>query len=141
MADRGNHNFSYYIYPHAGDWKAANTVKAARELCTDIFVARDSGHAGKLPAAGKSFLSVEPANVVMSAFTPALDGNGYIVRCFESQGAGGTATVNLAVGKIGSAQEVDLLERPLGDKSSPAADSFTFPIGANEIKTYRVLFE
>ena len=31
-ADRGRHQFSYALYPHAGDWRAAETVRRAYEF-------------------------------------------------------------------------------------------------------------
>ncbi|MEA2062240.1 MAG: alpha-mannosidase [Gemmatimonadota bacterium] len=138
-ADRGRHEFSFALLPHAGDWRQGGTVHRSREFCTPLYVHRGVIHDGSLPAAGEAFLSAEPENVIVSAFTAAADGDGFILRCHEAHGTGGRATVSFDLRTPARAEEVDLLERPTG-KASFRDNTLSFELGPYEIKTFRLRF-
>ena len=138
-ADRGTHEFRYALYPHPGDWRTGGTVRVASGFCQPLLVQRGIPHSGSLPASGAGFLSAAPENVIISSFKLAEDGNGMIVRCYESAGAGQTsARIVLPPGAV-KAQETDLLEQPLAEV--PLRDgNLEFSLGPFEIKTFRVTF-
>ena len=89
-ADKGHHKFTYAIYPHAGNWQAAQTVRHGYQLNTPFQViqlpATSNSKPGTLPEAG-SFLQLPANNLVITAFKQS-EGNPqqWILRCYESHG-------------------------------------------------------
>lgn len=92
QADIGEHDFTYSLYPHPGDWRSANTVQAAAALNQEIPVVRTTAHEGDLTP-NLSALVYTGEHVVLDTVKPAEDGTGVIVRLYES--AGGRETVML----------------------------------------------
>ncbi len=74
-ADQGHHHFHYALYPHAGTWKDALTVRHGWEYDYPLQAVVTTAHAGSLPAE-HSFASVAPENVVLTAVKKAEDENG-----------------------------------------------------------------
>ncbi|MDZ7393479.1 MAG: alpha-mannosidase [candidate division KSB1 bacterium] len=108
--DEGLHRFSYALYPHAGDWRAAGTVQAAYELNVPLLAVRCGRQTGALPAC-KSFLSATGApSVVLDTLKAEEDGQGLILRLYESAGVPAKAHITQELGLV-RAWEVDLLER------------------------------
>jgi alpha-mannosidase len=110
-ADRGRHEFVYALYPHAGDWRAALTVRAGLELNAPLRAVEvpRSGRGGLGPSA--SFLSVTAANVVVEAVKRAERSDDLAVRLYEAHGARARCRLRLAL-PVAGARETDLLERP-----------------------------
>lgn len=92
--DQGIQHFTYALLPHEGGWEGAGTLRCAAELNQRPVAALESFHRGPLPQQD-SFLSAEPANVVVSAFKQAEDGEDLIVRCFEAHKVATRATIRL----------------------------------------------
>ena len=95
--DQGIQHFQYSILPHAGSWQDAGTVRRAAELNQPAWLQAATFHAGPLPARG-SFLSVEPENVVISAFkradsAPGLGGAGLRNGLLAGRAAHRTAAI------------------------------------------------
>jgi alpha-mannosidase len=111
-ADEGHHEFTYSLYPHAGDWKQALTIREGYQLNYKLIYLPVEKHQGALPPA-HSFLQVFSKNVIVSALKKAEDGNALVVRFYEWAGKQGDITVQLPPGAE-SAQETDLMEKPLG---------------------------
>lgn len=84
-ADLGEHEFTYSLYPHEGDWRAAHTLRRAAELNHEVPVQQTISHAGTLLAAG-SLIGLESRHVVLDTVKPAEDGQGTILRLYESSG-------------------------------------------------------
>ena len=113
--DRGAHAFTYAIMPHAGDWRAAGVDHAADCLREPLrAIALKSGKKGALRGAWAPFdvLAAQPMRVEISAWKPAEDGRGRILRIVETRGARGDVQVfwNVDAKRVTT---VDLLERPL----------------------------
>ncbi len=92
QADIGEHDFTYSLYPHAGDWRSANTVQAAAALNQEIPVVRTTVHEGDLSPSMPALLYTGE-HVILDTVKPAEDGTGVIVRLYES--AGGRESVML----------------------------------------------
>ncbi|NGZ77635.1 alpha-mannosidase [Saccharibacillus alkalitolerans] len=92
QADLGEHDFTYSLYPHAGSWVHADTVRAAAALNQELPVVRTTAHAGDL-GARMSLIAFTGEHVILDTVKPAEDGSGIIVRMYES--AGGRETVGL----------------------------------------------
>ncbi|HEY7617711.1 MAG TPA: glycoside hydrolase family 38 C-terminal domain-containing protein [Terriglobales bacterium] len=107
-ADEGRHEFTYSLYPHAGDWKQAMTVRQGYELNYKLLAMPAEKHSGPL-GAQHSYLRIDPENVIVTAWKQAEDGDALILRFYEW--AGKAAEVRLrASRKVQSAIDVNLME-------------------------------
>ena len=135
-ADQGHHHFHYAIYPHAGTWKDALTVRHGWEYDYPLQAVVTTAHAGSLPAE-HSFASVSPENVVLTAVKKAEDANGLIFRVYEWAGKETTAEFHVPPGATG-ATATNLIEQPEGDPLKVEGDVVKAPIHPYEILTIRV---
>lgn len=71
-ADQGHHEFHYALYPHAGSWKGAGTVRHGWEHNYPLTAEATTAHGGALPAI-YSFVSVAPENVALTAVKKSED--------------------------------------------------------------------
>lgn len=78
--DQEEHDFTYAIYPHAEGWRQAQTVAEAYKLNQPLLV--ETGTETK-PA--YSFASVDASNVIMETVKNAEDGEGIVIRMYESE--------------------------------------------------------
>jgi alpha-mannosidase len=136
-ADEGEHDFTYSMYPHAGTWREAETVRRGLELNYRLLPMAVEKHEGALPAT-YSFVQLEPNNVVLTAMKKAEDDDALVLRFYEWAGKEGDVTVQVP-GRAHSATETDLMEKALGEL--PLKDGrvnvHTKPY---EIKTVKVSF-
>ena len=136
QADQGHHHFHYALYPHAGTWKDALTVRHGYEYNYPLTAVVTTAHAGSLPAE-HSFASVGPENVVLTAVKKAEDANGLIFRAYEWAGKESTAEFHVPEGATG-AMVTNLMETPEGGALTIAGDVVKVPIHPYEILTIRV---
>jgi alpha-mannosidase len=135
-ADRGHHQFSYWLYPHSGDWKTALTVRRGYETNYPLTAMQVASHAGEWPAA-QSFVSVAADNVVLTAMKKAEDSNALLFRVYEWAGKSGDVTISVPPGATG-ASLVNLMEQPEGGAIAVTGDKVSFPITPFSIQTVRV---
>ncbi len=134
-SDRGEHYFTYSLYPHAGSWKQAATITRGLEINNPMkAVELDENAKGD---AVKSFISVSASNVPLEAVKKCEDEDAYIVRFVEKTGARTDVTVDF-FSDIAEVSECDLLER-----NDVAFDGFdgnklSFAINPFEIKCFKV---
>ena len=136
-ADEGHHEFTYSLYPHAGDWKQALTVRQGYQLNYKLISLPVEKHQGALPTE-HSFLQVPEENVIVSAIKKAEDENALVVRFFEWAGKQGDVTLQLPPGAE-SATETDLMEKRTGSLSLNGS-SVKVATKPYEIKTVEVKF-
>ncbi|MEW6228644.1 MAG: glycoside hydrolase family 38 C-terminal domain-containing protein [Bacillota bacterium] len=111
---QGLHTYRLAILPHRGNWRD-ETIQRQAEAFNEPFIAvNEFTHEGPLPPVG-SFASVRPDNVVATVLKRAEEGDGYIVRCYESAGKVTKGTIEMPF---------------IGTK-------WDFEIGPNEIKTFK----
>ncbi len=135
-ADRGHHHFSFWLYPHAGDWKAAMTVRRGYETNYPLTAMQVESHTGEWPAQ-HSFVGVAADNVVLTAVKKAEDSNALLFRVYEWAGKSGDVTISVPPGATG-ASLVNLMEQPEGNSISATGDKVSFPITPFAIQTIRV---
>ena len=135
-ADMGHHHFHYALYPHAGTWKDALTVRHGYEYNYPLTAVVTTAHAGALPAE-HSFASVGPENVVLTAVKKAEDANGLILRVYEWAGKETTAQFHVPPGATG-ATVTNLMETPEGEALAVTGNVVKAPIHPYEILTIRV---
>ncbi|MGA7341318.1 MAG: glycoside hydrolase family 38 C-terminal domain-containing protein, partial [Terracidiphilus sp.] len=136
-ADRGHHHFSYALYPHAGNWKQALTVRRGYEYNYRLRGMQVEAHAGTLPMR-HSFLTVDNRNVVLTAVKKAEDTNALIFRFYEWAGEDGSVRIQVPKGAT-SARLANLLEQPEGSPLSiEGGDTIVVPVHPFEIVTVSV---
>jgi alpha-mannosidase len=136
-ADEGHHEFTYSLYPHAGSWREALTVRQGYELNYKLLAMPTEKHQGALPGE-HAFVEVHAENVVLTALKKAEDDDSLIVRFYEWAGRETEVKIQLPPGAE-SAQDADLMERPIGALSLQAG-VVTVHTKPYEIKTVKVLF-
>ncbi len=135
-ADRGHHHFRFAVYPHAGTWKDAMTVRHGFEYNYPLTAVVTTSHPGTLPAQ-HSFASVTSENVVMTAMKKAEDSKGLIFRAYEWAGKETTAEFHVPAGASG-ATVTNMMETPEGQPLTVSGDVVKVPIHPFEIVTIRV---
>ncbi len=103
-ADRANHEFTYALLPHLGDYVEGQVVQAAYELNAPL--RRVDSVAS---AAAQSFVRVFSPGVIVEAVKKAEDSDDVIVRLYEAHGASVVASVSFGF-PVASAAIVDLME-------------------------------
>lgn len=139
-ADMGEHDFTYSLMPHAGDWRAAGVDAEAEHMVQPMWaVPVRSGRTG--PTRGSwspvTIATTAPASVRVTAIKRAEDDDRLILRLVECHGRAGSCTIGwrLAVGNV---RPVDLLERPRylpGFAHDRAARRSTFSLRPFQIVT------
>jgi alpha-mannosidase len=137
-ADEGAHHFTYSVYPHAGGWESAGTVRRGYELNDPLLVRVEPNHNGPLPPS-RSFLSFDSSAVVLTAAKKAEDGNSLILRFYRLARGADETTITLPKAATG-AVETDLMEKPISSLSVQD-NTLRVRLKPHEIKTIRVTFQ
>jgi alpha-mannosidase len=135
-ADRGQHHFSYSLYPHAGDWKQALTVRRGYEFNYKLNAFAVDAHEGRLPAE-HSYVDLKPDNVVLTALKKTEDGDALLLRFYEWAGQSGDAVITVPAGAI-SARLTNLMEEPYGRDLALNGGRIVVPFHPFEIVSVRV---
>ena len=136
-ADEGGHDFIYSLYPHAGTWREAQTIRRGYELNDRLFAMQVNQHEGTLPPE-YSFLQLQPDNVVVTALKKAEDDNTLILRFYEWSGKESDIALQLPKTAT-SAAETDLMEHRQSSLSVNAG-AITVHTKPYEIKTIKINF-
>ncbi|MEH2004776.1 alpha-mannosidase [Nostoc sp.] len=126
-ADRGFHEFTYALYPHAGSWESAHTVRRGYELNIPLQVILNPVNenppenpplsAGK-HGLGVRFLDLSSENLILMALKPSEDDpQQLILRCYECHGEIAELSLQSDLG-LNLGDTVDLLERSSTTKFS-----------------------
>ena len=93
--DQGIQHFNYALLPHTGTWKDAGTVRAAAEFNQPPVILIGTAHPdGALPKE-ESYISVEPANIIISVVKKAEDSDAMVLRAYETDHQATLATLHL----------------------------------------------
>lgn len=107
VADRAEHDFTYALYPHAGNYITGNVVRAGYELNVPIQYAQGEPQQGTPGVT--SFAQVAAENVVVETIKKAEEGNDIIVRLYEASGSSTHTTLTINA-PIKAASSTNLLE-------------------------------
>lgn len=113
--DQGVQQVTYSLLPHAGDWRDAQVVQHAAALNAPVCSIPEAPHRGPWPGS-RSFLSATGDQLVLEVLKGAEDGDGLVLRGYESTGRPCTSRISF-------------LGTDLGEVC----------LGAHEIKTWRLL--
>jgi len=129
IADRAEHNFTYSLLPHAGDYAGGEVVREGYALNMPLRVVNG---AGSVP----SLFQVDQANVIIEAIKKAEDSGDIIVRLYEAHGASTTVKAQFGL-KVSSVAVVNLMEE--GDEPLTVMDgAVTFDVKPFDIVTLKV---
>jgi alpha-mannosidase len=136
-ADRGHHHFAYSLYPHAGDWKQALTVRRGYEFNSQLKALPVGAHAGAWQG-NQSFVALDQDNVVLTAMKKTEDGDALLFRVYEWAGHNTQVSLTVPAGAT-SAMLTNLMEHPEGSPLALAPDGkVTVPVHAFEIVSLKV---
>jgi alpha-mannosidase len=136
-ADHGHNHFSYALFPHAGSWKDALTVRHGYDFNYKLRAMQVAAHDGKWPSR-QSLVTIKPENVVLTALKKSEDGDALLLRFYEWAGKSVDVQINLPAGAT-AATVTNLMEQPEGSPLSIAKGGhLTVPIHPYEIQSVRV---
>ena len=142
QSDRGDHYFTYSLYPHNNNWKDAGTITRGLEL-NNPFVSVDVS-ADSTGEVKQSFISVSADNVLLEALKKCEDEDAYILRFVEKTGRTTKTEVSILAG-IKEITECNLLERedvPYEKwATSGGTSEIDLEIAPFEIKTIKIFLK
>lgn len=134
-ADQGEHSFTYSLYPHAGDWFEAETVKEAYELNYPLKTVITQNNTGQQPQQ-KSFIDVEAESTILETVKKAEAADELILRFYEYGKQRDKVRVSLGQ-ELKKVSECNLMEEDTAELAA-GVDDFEFNIKPFEIKTFKV---
>jgi alpha-mannosidase len=105
-ADLGNHQFTYALMPHPGDFREAGVIEAAEDLNSPLLPARGNLAVGS----SRSLVEIDTRQVVVEAIKRAEDSDAVVVRLYEAWGGSCKARLRTTL-PARQAFLCDLLER------------------------------
>jgi alpha-mannosidase len=110
FADEGSHEFSYALYPHAGDWRTS-TVRIARNFNSPLSgILLENGSSDS--AQFVSPIRLTGDRLELSALKKAEDSDATILRLYEPHGDRGQAVIESS-SPLREALLVNILEEPI----------------------------
>ncbi|MGG6312380.1 alpha-mannosidase [Paenibacillus macerans] len=137
-ADLGQHEFTYSLYPHRGNWRDAKAVRAAAELNQPVVVEQAEIQAGVLPGED-SFLRLVSDNVILDTIKMAEDRKGTILRFYESSGAREQIRLHWKF-PVAKAMVVNLMEEEM-EEAQVNGGEICLDFRPYEIKTVKLIHE
>jgi alpha-mannosidase len=86
------HHFTYALYPHSGDYVQGGVIRAGYALNVPLRVVPVEVHEGSEPREA-SFLEIDAENVIIEAVKKAEDNDDIIIRLYEAEHKGTSATL------------------------------------------------
>ncbi len=114
VADQGEHRFAYTLFPHEGRVGSA-TIAKAYALNNPLLVKINPDHPqnamgrGLPNVSGKSWIRCNHPNIIIETIKKAEDGDGIILRLYDSLGQRGAAEL-ITTFHVNSAWQTNLLE-------------------------------
>ena len=138
QSDRGDHYFTYSLYPHNDNWKDAGTITRGLELNNPFVPVQVPANEGG--EVKKSFISVSADNVTLEALKKCEDENAFILRFVEKTGRRTKVSVDFFTA-IKDMTECNLLEREDTAFDGFEGSNISFEIDPFEIKTFKIFAE
>ncbi len=132
-ADRGSHAFTYALSGFSGDWRSSATIQQGLDLNTPLIATVESPHSGE---ADMSFLTIDNPQIVLVTWKQAEDGDGWVIRLYESTGRPAQGTLSFPK-QLHSAAVSDLLERKQ-KVLTVSGNKVNISLSPYEIQTVRV---
>jgi alpha-mannosidase len=136
----GEYTFEYAVYPHDGDVWAGNVYQASQQYLMEPLIYQLSKHDNEnaLLPLSKSFLTIEPVGIEVSAFKKAQDSDACVLRLYNPSGSMIEGKLKFAV-KPKTVELVTLNEELLR-KLVLIHDEIGFEFEPFKIVTFRLTF-
>lgn len=140
VGDKGEHTFTYSLYPHLDSWREAETLLRAYEVNAPLVpVATGPNEHGILPPSA-SFVELDRAGVFIEAIKKAEDSEALVFRLVEQYQSRGPVHCRF-MHEIGSISECNLLEEALETTEGVAGKrGFSVYLKPFEIKSLLIHF-
>ena len=138
--DEGLHRMVYALYPHAGGWKRAKTVRHGYELNMPLIsvLKNPRNNAPKLPDI-ISFVEIQPSNLILTCLKKAEEDDSLVMRIYESEGKQTNSEISLNI-PVQYIVETDLMEKPLtGKRFGINGKTLNIRFKKHEIKTFKII--
>lgn len=135
--DFGHHEFTYSLIGHEGELNRPEAARSAATLNQPMQAFVTDRH----PGSGRNYWLAwtDDPDIDIKALKRAEDGNGYVVRVYETSGNPAQGLVNFAM-PVKAAAIADGTERTLSDLA-PENGLLPVNLKANGVGTYRVWFD
>ena len=137
VQDREYHEFTFSIYPHKNHVSSSDVVKEAFNVNYPAYAVFAKANNGNLPSV-YSFVSADKDNIVIETVKDAEDGNGIIVRAYETWNSKTKTTLTFC-DEIKNATECNLIEDG-ADEVKFNGKTLEAEFKPFEIKTFRIEF-
>jgi alpha-mannosidase len=137
-ADRGMQRFEYVLYPHAGSWKDASTMRRGYELNDALKSQQVFSHEGTMPQQ-MSWGAIDNPNVTLTAVKKAEDSDALVYRMYEWAGKDSIVSLHIAPGAT-YVVESNLMEKVEGPHLTLKGDVVSVPIKPYEILTVQAFY-
>jgi alpha-mannosidase len=104
LTDQGDHTLCYALYPHAGNWQKAQTIRQARELNNNVLVFPNV-HVDEIP----SLVESSKPNILVDSIKKAEENDDLIIRLHEAHGVATDTVLHFGI-DTASVIECNLLE-------------------------------
>lgn len=130
--ENGTHTFRYSLVSTGGDWRCENLPRRGWEFQTPLLILPWQGEPGE-----RNHLYMQGESLVVSAVKPADDGDGLVVRIYDSLGRGGKVRLVSPLLE-GMAREILLSEDGVVGEALKVEGSIELELKPWEIKTLRI---
>jgi alpha-mannosidase len=137
VADRGEHTFTYSLYPHAGLLAQSDVIKEAYLLNSPLSVKPVSANENGDLESVFSFAHTDNDRAIIETIKRAEDADGYIIRLYDSKGTKGKVKLSLGI-DFESAFECDMQENILAPLAKEGRD-IELSLSNFEIKTIKIV--
>jgi alpha-mannosidase len=131
--DKGRHSFTYWLYPHQGGIAAAEVAHYGYELNVPLLAA-----AGPASSESGALISVTGESVILDTLKNAEDGDGIILRVYETYNMTVPVSISFSV-PVADSEECNLLEEKITNLPVEH-DTISFTIKPFEIRSFRIRF-
>ena len=136
-ADQGEHTFTYALFPHQGDFRKGGVVREAYDLNCPMTWEKMQG----VYEDSFSILQIAEENIMADTVKAAEDGNGIIVRFYETWGMRTKAHVIFPLVPDAQVVACDCVENISEAENAGlirVEDGWSFIMKPYEIKTLRI---
>ncbi len=97
--DQGIHKMTYKLIAHDGDWRKSGVIQKALALNSPLQKVHETYHEGPLNQTMQN-VYIDSEQVVMTVLKPAENGNGHIVRLYETYGEHAKVSLKIPLLKV-----------------------------------------
>lgn len=133
----GVHTFEYAVCIHEGDWRKAGLLHEAAVVNTPVRAAQIGRGQGDLPLEG-GFLTLDTADLSISAVKPAEDGSGVLVRLFNPSAENVSGVLQFC--KCIKSAQLCKMDESVVEELKAANGKLQITVEPKKIRTYKITF-